>query len=172
MDNIQLRPVQEADLPAVMEIEKASMSMTWSQGVWMNELTKNQLANHVVACASVFNRQSSIVNPQLGEGEERIVGYAGCWIVVDEATIVNIAVSPEWRRKKIGERLLVALLELAKSKGANKVTLEVRCSNEAAIKLYEKFGFTMIAMRKNYYQNPVEDAYVYWMNPLVVSQQA
>ncbi len=170
MDNFQIRQMREEDLPAVMEIEKASMSLTWSQGVWMGELTRNQLANHLVA---YLNPQSPIGNPQLTEdGKETIVAYGGCWIVLDEANIVNIAVAPAWRRKKFAERILIALLDLAKSRGVKMVTLEVRCSNEAAMKLYEKFGFTKIAIRKDYYQNPIEDAYVYWLNPLVVAQRA
>jgi len=151
LSTLTVRPMQEADLPIVMAIEQLSMSLAWSQAVWLEELKKIQLANHVVA-----------------ETEEpTIVGYAGFWLVLDEANVVNIAVHPEWRRKGVGKFLVREVLSMAKARGARLVTLEVRVSNEAALALYRRLGFDIIAMRKRFYQKPEEDAYVLWLNPIV-----
>lgn len=163
MDDVLIRKMRMEDLEAVMWIERASNPMTWSQNVWMEELTKNQVANHVVACAP----SPALRTPHSALSLE-VVGFAGCWIVADEANIVNVAVHPEWRRRKIGERLMTELLKLSASRGVKLVTLEVRASNESAMGLYRKFGFTQIAIRKAFYQQPVEDGYVFWLNPIKI----
>lgn len=144
-------PMKVEDLPQVYEIEKLSMHLNWSQQAWMDELVKSQIANHFVA-----------------KTDSQVVAYAGFWLIVDEANIINIAVHPDFRQKKIGETIFKKLLSHAIEKGAKLATLEVRASNAPALKLYEKYGFQIIAIRKNYYQNPPDDGYVMWLNPIVL----
>ena len=84
----------------------------------------------------------------------------GMWLMVDEAHIITFAVHPIWRRQRIGERLLLALLDLAEDAGANEATLEVRLSNLAARRLYEKFGFRPVGLRPRYYSDNGEDALI------------
>jgi len=91
-----------------------------------------------------------------------IVGYAGFWIIMDEGHITNIAVDPSFRRMKIGSRLLEKIIETARENEVRALTLEVRKSNAAAISMYEKFGFKVEGIRKNYYSDTHEDAYIMW----------
>jgi [ribosomal protein S18]-alanine N-acetyltransferase len=89
-----------------------------------------------------------------------IVGYAGMWIMVDEAHITTIAVRDTWRGRGLGEVLLASLVGAASEGGANRVTLEVRVSNETAQRLYRKYGFREEGVRKRYYSDNNEDAYI------------
>jgi ribosomal-protein-alanine N-acetyltransferase len=154
MNNIEIVPMTQNDLNEVYALQSISMHLNWSQKVWMEELTKSQIANHFVARIN-----------------GHIVGFAGFWMIYDEANIVNIVVHPSFRNLGIGTKLLYTILKNAKEKNAKFATLEVRASNTIAIKLYEKFGFKLIAIRKKYYENPEEDGYVYWLNPLVLPDE-
>ena len=93
--------------------------------------------------------------------KDGIAGYGGFWLVLDEAHLGNLAVAPRLRRRGIGERILKELIEMAKAKGLNLMTLEVRESNEKARALYEKMKFRLVAIRKGYYSDTKEDAYLY-----------
>lgn len=92
--------------------------------------------------------------------ENKLVGYICCMAVVDEASINNFAVAPDHQAKGIGKKLLQEMIALLKKRGMERLWLEVRVSNEAAYNLYKKIGFTEIFRRKEYYQNPIEDAYI------------
>jgi ribosomal-protein-alanine N-acetyltransferase len=131
------------DLAAVQVIEKVSFTTPWPAYAYRNELETNRLAHYLVVRA----------------GRE-IVAYAGVWLMVDEAHVTTFAVAPAWRRRRIGERLLVALLDLAIARGACEATLEVRLSNLAARRLYEKYGFRPVGIRPRYYSDDHEDALV------------
>lgn len=98
------------------------------------------------------------------EDEGKIAGYCGAWIVIDESHITNIAILPEYRGQKLGEALLRKMIEISISMGVVRMTLEVRVSNSVAISLYEKLGFQKGGIRKNYYTDNQEDAYVMWVN--------
>ena len=87
-----------------------------------------------------------------------MVGYAGFWLIVDEAHIGTIAVHPLWRQRGLGEKLLVTLLRQARELGAVLATLEVRPGNQAAQRLYRRHGFAEVGQRKRYYQDNGEDA--------------
>ncbi|HEY6058619.1 MAG TPA: ribosomal protein S18-alanine N-acetyltransferase, partial [Candidatus Limnocylindrales bacterium] len=89
------------------------------------------------------------------------------WLMVDEAHITTFAVSPAWRRRRIGERLLLALLDLAVEHRAREATLEVRLSNVPARRLYEKYGFRPVGLRPRYYSDDNEDALIMTTEPLV-----
>lgn len=130
-----------------MEVEVNSFTIPWSKEAFFNELTKNQFAQYLIV-----------------EVDQKVVGYCGVWIIIDEAHITNIALLPEFRGLKLGEALMGKVLELAREMGALRVTLEVRVSNERAQNLYRKFGFEQGAIRKQYYTDNMEDALVMWVN--------
>ena len=88
----------------------------------------------------------------------QIVGYCGIWTSFESADLCNIAVKKEFRKAGLGQKLLEAGIQAAAAKGVERILLEVRQSNKAAIRLYEKNGFQTIGLRKSYYTKPVEDA--------------
>lgn len=136
-----MRPV---DLEAVSRIDRRCFPTPWLPDSYLTELS-NRAACYIVA----------------RHGQE-IVGYGGVWVVMAEAHITTIAVDPDWQGHKIGERMLMALLEEAILRGATHVTLEVRASNQIAQRLYRKYEFYDAAIRKSYYTNNEEDAIVMW----------
>jgi ribosomal-protein-alanine N-acetyltransferase len=132
------------DIPQIMEIERMCFVTPWHENSFYAEL------NHQPACYLVAH---------IGE---RVVGYGGMWVIMDEAHITTLAVHPAYRRQHIGERLLLGLLEVAIARRARRATLEVRASNSAAQRLYAKYGFSAVAIRKGYYADTGEDALVMW----------
>lgn len=140
-----IRAMQLDDLPQVLEIERLSFPTPWSERAFRGELTVNSYAHYLVA--------------ELGE---RVVGYGGMWVIVDEAHVTNIAVHPRHRRSGIGRLLLKALLEQAADRGCDRVTLEVRKSNRPAQHLYQSYGFVPRGIRRGYYTDNNEDAIVMW----------
>lgn len=96
----------------------------------------------------------------VAESEGEIAGYIGMWIALDEAEIPNVSVKKNLQGQKIGAALMYALLEEGRKKGVTSYFLEVRESNERAIRLYKSFGFEQVGTRKNFYENPVEHAAV------------
>jgi [ribosomal protein S18]-alanine N-acetyltransferase len=135
------------DLDAVMEIEYSSFSIPWSREAFYNEIEQNHLSTYLVV-----------------EDGERIAGYCGVWLVVDEAHITNVAVLPDYRGQGVGEALMQRIMDISKEVGARVMTLEVRVSNEAAKGLYRKMGFQDGGIRKRYYSDNQEDALVMWVN--------
>ena len=140
---LRIAPMRVDDLPAIHAIERASFDSPWPADAYRSELETNRLAQYLVASAG-----------------DAIVAYSGMWLMVDEAHIITFAVHPAWRRQRIGERLLLALLDLARDAGANEATLEVRLSNLPARRLYEKFGFRPVGLRPHYYSDNGEDALI------------
>lgn len=94
------------------------------------------------------------------EDANGVVGYAGAWLVYDEGQITNIAIRPSVRRQGYGAKLTSALIEECFKRGMHEIFLEVRISNLSALSLYRQLGFTVKGMRKNYYSEPKEDAYI------------
>jgi [ribosomal protein S18]-alanine N-acetyltransferase len=135
------------DLDAVMEIEHSSFSIPWSREAFYNEIEQNHLSTYLVV-----------------EDGERVAGYCGVWLVVDEAHITNVAVLPDYRGQGLGEALMQRIMKIAKEVGARVMTLEVRVSNKAAQGLYRKMGFQDGGIRKRYYSDNQEDALVMWVN--------
>ena len=131
------------DLIAVHVIERESFSTPWPEHAYRQEIEQNSLAHYIVA--------------RYGNA---IVGFAGIWLLVDEAHITTFATRTAWRRQGIGERLLVALIDLALVRGAKEATLEVRPSNIPAKRLYEKYGFKVVGVRPRYYSDNNEDALI------------
>jgi ribosomal-protein-alanine N-acetyltransferase len=146
---LRVRPMTAADLPAVQLIERASFTTPWPAHAYRQELEGNRLAHYLVATI---------------DGE--IVGYGGIWLMVDEAHVTTFAVHPRYRRRHIGERLLLSLLDLALDRHAREATLEVRLSNLPARRLYEKYGFRPVGIRPRYYSDNQEDALIMTTEPL------
>lgn len=143
---ITIKPMEKSEVNEVLNIEQEAYGdHHWSKDSFYNELSNN-LAHYFCAFDS----------------KGKLVGYAGCWQIIDEAHITNIAVKPDLQRKKIGEALLNKLLQECYKNEIKYITLEVRKSNKAAIKLYEKYGFKSLGLRKGYYQNNNEDALIMW----------
>ncbi|HET7701468.1 MAG TPA: ribosomal protein S18-alanine N-acetyltransferase [Candidatus Limnocylindria bacterium] len=146
---IVIEDMRVEDIDAVQEVERASFPVPWPANAFRHELTQNKNAHYIVA----------------KEGE-RIVGYAGLWLSLDEAHITTFAVLPDHRRRKIGERMLVAIFDKAAKLGAEWLTLEVRASNMPAQRLYEKYGFRPAGVRRRYYSDNNEDAIIMWTERL------
>jgi [ribosomal protein S18]-alanine N-acetyltransferase len=146
---IVIEAMRLEDLDAVQRIEEASFSTPWPPNAYRSELMTNRLASYLVARAG-----------------DTIVAYGGMWLMVDEAHITTFAVHPAWRRQKLGERLLLAFLDLARDRHAREATLEVRLSNVAARRLYEKYGFRPVGLRPRYYSDNNEDALIMTTDPL------
>ncbi|HYM69548.1 MAG TPA: ribosomal protein S18-alanine N-acetyltransferase [bacterium] len=144
-NQVTIVPMRMDDVARVIEIEQASFPTPWPRDAYTHELRENRLACYLVARVM-----------------HQIVGYTGMWIILDEAHVTTIAVAPEHRRRRIGERLLVALLDEAMRRGARWVTLEVRKTNAGAQTLYRKYGFKEIGVRRGYYSDNREDAIVMW----------
>lgn len=144
MEKWTIRKMQLSDIDEVCRIEDASFSVPWSRNSFAEALADEN--NFLLVC----------------EADGKIAGYADTWCVLDEATITNIAVREDLRGQGIGAQLLKEALDEAKERGISAVTLEVRKSNEPAIKLYNRFGFESVGIRPGYYEKPTEDAIIMW----------
>jgi [ribosomal protein S18]-alanine N-acetyltransferase len=136
-------PMGTDDVAAVHEIERLSFRTPWPAYAFEQELRGNRLARYLVARAG-----------------DRVVGFAGVWLMVDDAHITTFGVHPDWRRQGIGRQLLLNLAELSPAIGARRMTLEVRVSNDAAQALYRSFGFEVVGRRPRYYTDDGEDALI------------
>lgn len=129
------------DIAAVVAIEELSLSTPRSPSVFARELSANSQAHYLVLTAG-----------------PDIIGYAGYWLVGEEAQINIIAVHPDWRQRQLGKLILLLLLRQAQEQGVSLTTLEVRQSNHVAQQLYISLGFETVGRRRNYYRAPTEDA--------------
>lgn len=150
MTDMTIRQATEKDAEAIFEIENLCFPDPWSLESIKYELEMNPAAFYVVA---------EIDEVQTGPV---IVGYAGLWWIQDEGHITNVAVRPGYRNRRIGSQIIETLLEFTQGEGIRNYTLEVRRSNESARALYEKFGFRIEGVRKNYYRHGKEDALILW----------
>lgn len=147
--NIKYRMLGQHDIDSIYSIEVQCFTVPWSYDGLKKDLVENPCAIYIGA----FERYE-------------LVGYAGMWVILDEAHITNIAVLPEMRGQGIGRRLLNGLLRIARRAGAEGITLEVRPSNSVALALYESMGFKKAGVRKKYYSDNGEDAYIMWLKPI------
>jgi ribosomal-protein-alanine N-acetyltransferase len=134
------RSISVADIPEIMVIERSAYTYPWSERFFRQELQ--------VECARSF----------LAESRGRIAGYILFWLLPSEIDIHNIAVQHDFRRRGLGRSLLQKVINEARQRAANRVTLEVRVSNAVAQRLYERVGFTVTGVRKGYYSDDGEDA--------------
>jgi [ribosomal protein S18]-alanine N-acetyltransferase len=144
---LTVEEMRASDIAEVHEIERLSFNTPWPVYAFEQELRGNRLARYVVARTPML-------------GRERVVGFAGVWLMGDEAHITTFGVHPEWRRQGVGSRLMLRLLELSLELRAMRMTLEVRVGNVAAQELYRRFGFAIAGTRPRYYTDDGEDAFV------------
>lgn len=133
------------DVDAVLKVENEAFTTPWSRAAFEAETSDNELAYYLVVDAGGV-----------------IAGYAGMWLIIDEAHVTNIALAAAYRGAGLGEKLVRALMELARERGAVSMTLEVRVSNVKAQALYTKLGFVSRGKRRNYYTDNREDALIMW----------
>ena len=146
--HITILRMEIADVPTVADLDVKCFPTPWTETAYYTEVN-NPSAYYAVA-----------------KSDGRIVGYAGMWMIMDEAHITTIGVDPEFRGQKIGERVLVHILDEAVNRGMRRATLEVRRTNAVAQNLYAKYGFHTVAVRKGYYANNNEDAFVMWIDDM------
>ena len=138
-----LRRMTISDVAAVHGLEEAIFSMPWSEKDFVYEMTENKVARYLVI-------------EQAGE----IVAFAGAHIILDQAHVTNIAVRQDCRGRGLGRMITRALMQYASNLGAEYLTLEVRQSNAAAQNLYKSLGFVKVSVRKRYYEDTGEDAWL------------
>jgi ribosomal-protein-alanine N-acetyltransferase len=172
-----------ADVPRVIEIEKLSYPATWPPSAYRKELQDNRWAHYIVLRdrALVVPQEQAVQEPERSRRpfplsllpsrsvvtlasphQASVIGFAGLWLMVDEAHITTIAVHPDYRGRGLGELELASLIDIAYQIGAKWVTLEVRVSNHVAQNLYRKYGFREAGMRRRYYSDNQEDALIMW----------
>lgn len=145
-ENIKIRLLEFFDISEVAQIEKECFSTPWS--------------GKAILESSSGDDGYFIVAEKNHNGRRRIAGYAGLYRAVSEAYIYNIAVRREYRKMGIGERLTKELISYCIKSHLEFISLEVRCSNNAAINLYKKLGFRTLGERKEFYKNPTENALI------------
>jgi ribosomal-protein-alanine N-acetyltransferase len=176
------------DVPQVAQIEREAFPPPWPATNFKRELTSNSLTHYLIACEEMPEQMEqhpgvdAVKNPDppksrldaLGSGLRRlfgrserlavpsqfILGFAGLWFMVDEAHVANIAVRGAYRRQGVGERLLIAAIDIAVERKVRFITLEVRASNKIAQSLYRKYGLIEVGNRRGYYMDNKEDAVI------------
>ena len=149
MSDIVYREMTLPDIEQVYAIECSCFSQPWSVESLIGELVRNETAHYVVA-----------------ESDGRIIGYAGIWVLIDEAHMTNIAVIPEYRRMGVATGIILTLMRYARSRNAVRMTLEVREHNYKAQNLYFSLDFAQAGIRKRYYSDTGESALILWNNDI------
>jgi ribosomal-protein-alanine N-acetyltransferase len=178
-----VHPMRREDITQVSEIDREAFPTIWPPTNYAREL-QNPLARCLVTCDNRRTVQEPDTPPATKRGLSRvisgvwglfnrnrlydagpthserryIVGFASLWVIADEAHITNIAVRGSYQRQGIGELMLLASIDKAREQKANVITLEVRASNTAAQRLYQKYGFNQVGVRRGYYMDNKEDA--------------
>ncbi|MFN8672626.1 MAG: ribosomal protein S18-alanine N-acetyltransferase [Candidatus Sericytochromatia bacterium] len=151
---IEILPMVHDHIDEVLEIEKTCFGAGWTSTPFKKELERKD-------CSYFIAKEN-----------EKILGYCGAWLIVEELHIIIISVLPQFRQKKIGQQLLIKLLEDGLKNGAKWSTLEVKASNIPAQRMYEKFGFSVKGVRKKYYQQDGEDALIMWTEEIDTKEYA
>lgn len=142
LKNLIIKKMGVDDVDEVVEIENQSFSDPWKKEFFLNEIS------------------NALAYPLVAKLNQNVVGYSCLWIFLDELQIANIAVTPLFRKKGIGKKIMEKIISYAELNFLKRITLDVRESNKEAINLYNKFGFKTIGKRKNYYRFPVEDSLI------------
>ena len=137
-----IRRMAEADLPDVMRIEQLCFSTPWKENTFRGLLRRTD--------TDLF----------AAEAEGRVIGYAACWTVFEQAELGNVAVAPEARGMGVGGALVDVVVDRVRERGAGECFLEVRESNLVAQGIYRDRGFVVVGRRRSYYSSPTEDALV------------
>lgn len=178
-----------SDVPRVIEIERLAYPSTWPPSAYRKELQDNRWAHYIVVRdrqileertagaqepektrrsrlfpLSLLSNRPVVTAPSADLAS--ILGFAGLWLMVDEAHVTTIAMHPDYRGRGLGEFMLVSLIDIAYNIGAKWVTLEVRVSNHSAQNLYRKYGFREAGVRHRYYSDNQEDALIMWTDEI------
>jgi [ribosomal protein S18]-alanine N-acetyltransferase len=186
---IALQPLPEVLLPAAVELDQAVLGGLWNADSYRQELERSssdligmwllddepldeaflEKTLQVVSSLSLSSQSAGLPNPRI-----LLLGTGCGWTILDETHLVLLAVHPKFRRQSLGCAILLGLLTHAINRGSNYATLEVRASNQAAIALYEKFGFKIAGRRPHYYSdlrsNTSEDALILWRSGLQTAE--
>ncbi|MBI4297371.1 MAG: ribosomal protein S18-alanine N-acetyltransferase [Chloroflexi bacterium] len=187
------RPLRREDVPQVAEIEREAFPTVWPPTPFYRELNSRMACylvalqrgernlQQVLAAAEEQGPTASplwqrwargifglgkVAKPTQDEAKDLVAGYVGIWFALDEAHITAIATKSTYQRRGIGELLIIATIEKAMAKGSRVVTLEVRVSNTGARRLYEKYGFREVGIRRGYYSDNGEDAVIMTTDPI------
>ncbi|MBV9690764.1 MAG: ribosomal protein S18-alanine N-acetyltransferase [Ktedonobacteraceae bacterium] len=179
-----------SDVPRVVEIERLAYPSTWPPSAYRKELQDNRWAHYIVLRDKHLMEEYTVMPQQELEKPRKnrlfplsllpsrpaitmssseltsIIGFAGLWLMLDEAHITTIAMHPDYRRQGLGEFMLTGLIDIAYDIGAKWVTLEVRMSNYVAQNLYHKYGFREAGIRHRYYSDNQEDALIMWTDEI------
>ena len=155
---VEVGPALSADVDRLLGLERESFSVPWTRKMFEAELTGNPFAH-------VFTARTAGERPEAGRADE-IVGFVCFWVVFEELRLMDVAVDPKVRRQGIAARLVGCALKFGVDSGARRALLEVRSSNVAARRLYERFGFREVGVRARYYTDPVEDAALMELDPI------
>lgn len=158
-----LRPMEERDLAAAAELERLSFSAPWSEAILRESLESRLDFLWVLEPADNGSGWDGGQEKEGGRGGRSLAGYCNLRVIAGEGELMRIAVHPELRGRGLSRKLMDQLEETAREKGAEALTLEVRKSNRTAVELYKSYGFREEAVRRNYYENPVEDALIMWL---------
>lgn len=146
---VRVHASDAADLDAVAALEAESFTNPWTRDMLHRELAESPVARLYV----------------LRLPDAAVAAFCSCWIVAGELHVNTLAVRHDRRRAGLGLTLMRRVLDLAAAEGAARATLEVRQSNEPALRLYDRLGFRRVAVRPRYYTEPVEDAVILWRDP-------
>ena len=149
MQNFNIVPLELKYIDGVLEVDKLCFSIPWSRESFIDEVLKNKFARYVIAIY-----------------DDKVVGYAGMWLIAMEGQITNIATHPNYRGMGVASLMLESLLSICKEENVLAMTLEVRSSNFSALSLYKKYGFVQEGLRKQYYADNKEDAIIMWKHDI------
>jgi [ribosomal protein S18]-alanine N-acetyltransferase len=155
-DLVITRAVLEEDLEGILAVDQITFTNPWTREMYEWEAKRSDVSRLFVVRPAADRED---------EGGRPLIAYCAVWLIFDELHINNLAVHPDWRRRGVARRLLDYIIGEARAAGALAATLEVRRSNDAALKLYESLGFAVEGVRPAYYTEPVEDALVLWRRP-------
>ncbi|MGE4567463.1 MAG: ribosomal protein S18-alanine N-acetyltransferase [Acidimicrobiales bacterium] len=144
-----LRPMVEADIGPALAVDELVYPSAWSPSFLRQQLSLAGSRVNLVA-----------------EREGQLVGHGALMVVADEGHVTSVAVHPHQQRQGVGAQILAALCRASVERGLKSMTLEVRCSNEAAIGLYQRFGFAPAGVRVGYYADTGEDALIMWVHDI------
>jgi ribosomal-protein-alanine N-acetyltransferase len=142
--SFSIRSAIASDLPALVTLERRCFAIPWSEEALAADLTEDSRSRILIATSAA----------------DLVIGYVGCWMVLEEGQINNIAVDPDWRRMGVARTLIQALFTLGRTRGIRQYLLEVRQSNHSAKALYRSLGFSEIGSRSAYYSDNGEDAII------------
>ena len=151
---LAIEPMREGDIPVVQVIERDIFSTPWPRNAYHRELASKNSAHYIV------------LRRELDNGAHEIVGYGGMWRMYDEAHVTTIGVRHDLQHQGLGRVIFAALVQASYDLGAKWITLEVRASNDNAMRLYEAYAFKVIGRRRGYYTDNGEDAIVMWSDSI------